>query len=403
MKVILFGCGTWGREALSYFGEENVLCFCDNSVTEGSEKTCCGKTVVSFQKLLDIHKKYVVVISTGTEFIEEVSTQLDESGIEDYLVYYVLLKNDVMAEEVLNRFSEEGQDRAFKCYYKMLARWTEAKLDYLKRHSDTRYLKPATGALRETQMKLLEVTEDFLEYIKDLNVRPFLNFGNLLGAYRNGGFIPWDDDLDFGMMREDYDRMIAFVRGKCPVGTRAGDMWQDVTGKCMPWRALYERYPNTFILEIHPHRTLLLRSDYSCEWKHVADFWVYDYYKNDYDHATHRKWLAELNQRVLEFDNDAERVAFLRKERENNPMISYEATGKIFPGIDNNGGYVCITKRDLDHWIPADEILPLGKVIYEEREYFVPNNIEYLLSLEYGDYLSFPYDVGEPGHGKCLE
>lgn len=43
MKVILFGAGRWGREALSYFKQENVYCFCDNNVRAGQEKLACGK------------------------------------------------------------------------------------------------------------------------------------------------------------------------------------------------------------------------------------------------------------------------------------------------------------------------------------------------------------------------
>ena len=61
--------------------------------------------------------------------------------------------------------------------------------------------------LTAIQKKLLVELEWFDNYCRINDLKYFIIGGTLLGALRHGGFIPWDDDIDIGMPRCDYDRL----------------------------------------------------------------------------------------------------------------------------------------------------------------------------------------------------
>ena len=59
--------------------------------------------------------------------------------------------------------------------------------------------------LKELQQKSLELLLEFNEFCKKHNKKIFVIGGGLIGAVRHKGFIPWDDDLDVFMLRDDYN------------------------------------------------------------------------------------------------------------------------------------------------------------------------------------------------------
>lgn len=67
-------------------------------------------------------------------------------------------------------------------------------------------------------VKQLEMLEIFHDICQKLNLKYTISSGTLLGAARHGGFIPWDDDTDVAMPREDYEIFIKEANKFIPEG-----------------------------------------------------------------------------------------------------------------------------------------------------------------------------------------
>lgn len=64
------------------------------------------------------------------------------------------------------------------------------------------------ATLRMLQLEELDMAKQILAICEKHDIEVFALGGTLLGAVRHQGFIPWDDDLDLGMKREDYERFL---------------------------------------------------------------------------------------------------------------------------------------------------------------------------------------------------
>lgn len=76
------------------------------------------------------------------------------------------------------------------------------------------YFVPAM--MKRAWASQLEVLEDIDKVCRKYDIPYFADSGTLLGAVRHGGFIPWDDDLDIAMKREDYERFLKIAERELP-------------------------------------------------------------------------------------------------------------------------------------------------------------------------------------------
>lgn len=73
---------------------------------------------------------------------------------------------------------------------------------------------PEGSKLRRYQLHLVETLKEFDAFCREHGIVYYLAYGSLLGAVRHKGFIPWDDDADLWMDRENYMKLEKLMKGE---------------------------------------------------------------------------------------------------------------------------------------------------------------------------------------------
>ena len=112
-----------------------------------------------------------------------------------------------------------GENRNFD-RLRQLYTWTEINEPEILRRREcmlrdyaVRQKKLVAQNVHSVQLAMLK---EFDRICRQNGLRYFAVHGTLLGAVRHGGFIPWDDDVDVAMLREDYERFAALAQAELP-------------------------------------------------------------------------------------------------------------------------------------------------------------------------------------------
>lgn len=242
---------------------------------------------------------------------------------------------------------------------------------------------------RDYQLRLLNFAVEIIEEIENnTNIKPFMDGGTLLGAVRHGGFIPWDDDIDFAMTRKEYNELISYATNKYPCIDTSD--WV---------RFQYTHTINKYI-EQYPNQVIVIRLMDSFKFiKGVPgdfvfiDFFALDYYNDFHTAITLQKYSNRIKQHVFSLKNYGEVFDFFNTEVAANKDI-VERSNTLYAGIDNWDFYygeVCGIRRKSD-------IFPLIKMKFENVEFWAPANSHEYLKTVFNDYNKMPTTLSFDRH-----
>lgn len=259
--------------------------------------------------------------------------------------------------------------------------------------------------MKEIQIpELLQLQLDILSsidsYCRKKNIPYFLTGGTCIGAVRHQGYIPWDDDIDIGMTRPNYDRFIREYNEGLDK-----DKNLKVYAPELDWN-YYAPYAN-----ICDTRTVLYEGangHHGIEIGVKIDLFPIDGIPSSVKAFRREKkilnelWLALYHKRREKVDNDKEG---LRNKFWS--LFSYKAIQKMIRKIALSNKYEK-SQYAIDVIFPWKRDVMCEREVYEDLietrfenlNVFIMRNYDRYLSLKYGDYMKLPPEEQRvPHHG----
>lgn len=147
-----------------------------------------------------------------------------------------------------------------------------------------------SAEMKELWAVQLDLLNEFDRVCKKHHLKYILDFGTLLGAVRHNGYIPWDDDVDISMLREDYDKLMAVASAEFKEPYFIQNQYTDVD------------YDNCVTKLRRSDTTFLLKSKYKVKYNQgiFIDIFVFDNLPSDEKQVMlyHKKMVNESFYRI---------------------------------------------------------------------------------------------------------
>ena len=238
---------------------------------------------------------------------------------------------------------------------------------YVKNNVDITTVPPATGDYREFQFAGLAMLMDFDKICKQNNVTYWLDFGTLLGAVRHKGFIPWDDDIDLGMFRKDYQRLFEVVNNN----TVNPDIYADYCPMGHFIKLGHKKCKDLFIdiFPVDEYGEIISREE-QLEKSIAIKKRIRKYYKEGYKY-------------LYDFEKKREEISRTRDDILNNPKPDDITKMQYVWGID--------FPHSWKNWFTNyEEYFPFKTIAFEGIEFPCMNDPDTYLKKVYGNYMSYP-------------
>ena len=245
-----------------------------------------------------------------------------------------------------------------------------------------------SSILKETLLYMLNVID---KICRENNISYFLDSGTTLGAIRHGGFIPWDDDIDLGMMRDDYNRFLM------------------IAPQYLPEDLILQNEKNEtsyylFFTKVRKLNTVYSdnRREEKFKYKGIQiDIFPFDYIADDietankyFDRVEKRRFIAEKRMVHIPPQKKLKRMAYhimrlipasLYRRSVEKMFIKNNSTPKKYVA-----SYTYILSKKKRCIFPSEAILPVKEVAFEGKKYFIMNNPDCYLRIMFGDYMQLP-------------